>query len=106
MQAVRVGRPVTIKCTYIVDVKPGLLFRIQPWQGIVETGGVTRQTLEFQGRPDAGQYDANVIWMPTAEGRVPVSCMVNSRFASAEAIPGNNQRNDTVMVLPASPPIN
>jgi hypothetical protein len=105
VQAVRVGSPVTIECTYIVDVKPGLFFGIQQWQGIVETGGGARQTLEFQGRRDAGQYVANVIWMPTAEGRVPVSCMVNSRFASAEAVPGNNQRNDTVMVLPASPPI-
>lgn len=103
VQQIQAGKPVAITCSYAVRETPNPFVHLRSWQGSIEIGGAAPQTLEFQGRPNGGQYQATVTWLPTDIGEVPVSCILNPKFADAEAYPNNNRWNQTVMVLSAQP---
>ncbi len=96
-----VGKQTTIDCFYIVNQGAGALaFQIQPWQGLILVGGAAPQRFSFQGRVEAGQFQARQLWTPTSAGATPVSCLLNPDFDYAESNPGNNRWNETVDVLP------
>ena len=95
-----VGTPVAIECLYNVNEAPGaFIFKIQPWQGVIQVGGDDPQTLPFQGDPQAGQHQARQMWTPTVPGRTPISCSLNPGYQDAEANPSNNRGNEIVNVV-------
>ena len=95
-----VGTPVAIECLYNVNEAAGaFLFKIQPWQGLIQVGGQDPKTLPFQGDPQAGQHQARQMWTPTVPGRTPISCALNPGYEDAEANPSNNRGNEIVNVI-------
>lgn len=97
-----VGRPVEIACTYVVNEVAGpFVFKIQPWRGRIQIGGQAPMTLMFQGDPRGGQHETRELWMPSAAGSTPISCVLNAGFESLEANGKNNRWNETIDVAQA-----
>ncbi len=104
--ALRVGTPASIECTYSVNEVVGpFVFKILPWQGSIQIGGQAPQAMVFQGDPQGGLHVARQMWTPAVAGRIPISCLLNPGFEDAEANPGNNRWNEIVTVIDdAAPP--
>ena len=104
VQQLTVGTPVAIACSYSVNAVPNPFVHIQPWKGNIQMGGPTPWVREFYGDALAGLHEARIIWTPLAAGTVPISCVLNPQFDSAEAFANNNRWNELVDVLPAESP--